>query len=268
VWYGINNLGRTYERADYTNATAAVVTASEASLTKSEAIYKKFQLGAAYTIPNIGMARLQYFNADDAHGTFYAGGSGNVIQAAFQYKPTSSGLMIDAGGTIPLSWKTTVGGTTTTTQADYRAGVATNSTFGDLSLYARFDTAFGGKVTKSTVSYDDTSFSGFYFNFHVKPSYKLAVGTVGLDFGVEGWSDKPKNRRDGDEYGSSAGGGAVFGFAGWFKLPVGPGNLFAGLGFRPYQEGNDAALVSGQGSNKGFFDKGWVAVPIVFDITF
>jgi hypothetical protein len=123
--------------------------ASTSSFTKD--VYKAIQIGAGYTIPNLGMIRAQYvgegagtalqlknsFDSTDKH----VYGQSGYFQAAFAYTGIA-GLLIDAGVRIPS--KVDV--------AQMLAAVGVSYTMDALSVYGRIDAKFGGNAPTTSLT--------------------------------------------------------------------------------------------------------------------
>lgn len=207
--------------------------------------YKKFQIGAGYTIPNIGLIRAQFLgghgagsekttesftgtktNADGStvvetwtkETVAAVAGDANKIQAAFALTAIE-GLTLDIGGKIPLSYKDD--DTKKTTQEAIGVSAGASFAAGDFTIGGRIDTAFGGYTQID--GQDKVETSGFDLRALVEPSYNLGAFVVAADIGVqftgEG-SDDTKNTDDG---------GLKLGLGAWLGLNLGNGNMRVGV---------------------------------------
>jgi hypothetical protein len=124
-------------------------------------IYDNFRVGVGYAIPDLAHIRAQYVNIAGSA----ADGKG-AIQAGFQFKPTDSGINVDLGLAYDFD------------KADgFKFSVATDDTFGDIAVKARFD---GKLVDKSTTLGD-----AFVYNAHVQATYAIAdFGKLVAGFGL------------------------------------------------------------------------------------
>jgi hypothetical protein len=253
--------------------------------------YEKIQIGAGYTIENIGLFRAQYVGASYIYDSkTYANGFGtfwqnnlNVrrIEAAFAYTGMA-GLVIDVGGKVPLSFKTLevtgfdydTGKTDEdgnaikaairkkiidgdwTYQAPFQVSLGAGYTADALDIKGRVDVQFGGSA-----KYDKTD--GEYnlgpdINVHLWPSYNLGFATAGLDVGFN-YIGKNTNE-DGDVIGEGPGsdgekGGYKFGIGAWLRKSIGSCSIKGGLGL-------SLGEVHGEKQPTVF------SVPIIFDYSF
>jgi len=128
--------------------------------------YEKALFGVGYTIPDIGFVRVQYKHYYEPVTTAPEYTKG-VVQAAFQLNPTDSGINVDLGVSYPFSKYQPV-----------RFSVATDDTFGDINIKARFD----GQYVNTT---SGTTLEGFTYNGHAQVKYAVTdfgklVASVGL----------------------------------------------------------------------------------------
>lgn len=210
--------------------------------------YKKFQIGAGYTIPNIGLIRAQFLGGPGAgseettktynlvetvpndNGTSEkvektvketivsaVAGDANKIQAAFALTAIE-GLTLDIGGKIPLSY---------TDDADKKTqeaiGVSAGASFaaGDFTIGGRVDTNFGGYTEPKN---GKKSADGFDLTALVEPSYNLGAFVVAADVGVQFTA---KDSEDGNEKDNT--GGLKLGLGAWLGLNLGNGNMRVGV---------------------------------------
>jgi hypothetical protein len=145
--------------------------------TKATDAYKAIQIGAGYTIADIGLIRAQYIGK----GGPKAYGTDAAIQAAFAYTGMA-GLTVDAGATIP-----------TNSDSQMRVSAGASYSAGPLSTYERADVEFGGPsgavlnfMAAGQVFYTvadplsvgvEVAFSGMGDGFTVT-DYKNAAGTI------------------------------------------------------------------------------------------
>ncbi|GHV89477.1 hypothetical protein AGMMS50267_18370 [Spirochaetia bacterium] len=178
-------------------------------------VYAGGQYAVAYTIPNIGLARVQYvgpkIGPDNVAKEWFANSSaadfeGTApdylfprIEAAFAFTGAEN-ITIDAG--LKYWLPATVNETTVTganPDGSYiwadtgdkikfnhamNVSVGANLAFGDIGLLARVDTAFAGKEEATTSGVTVTAKEGFGLDFYVTPSYDLGFAKVGLDLGL------------------------------------------------------------------------------------
>jgi hypothetical protein len=250
-------------------------------------VWQKFQLALSYDISNIGLVRVQYFNAIlrdipvsslslaeqsfltttlgvtspvIAWGENTLGVGGRRIEAAFKLT-AFDGITIDIGGKVPLRWRVGYGNGNLDVyyQEDYGVSLGVDAAFGGFGLWTRVDTAFGGHVgLKSGADYTYYQRSPVSVNFHIQPSYDLGFLVIGADFGLYAESDvwESKWKLQGNESTSAkVGGNARAGFGAWVKLPVGGGYLKAGGAYklRDNEDPNRNAIFS---------------IPIAFDYSF
>jgi hypothetical protein len=209
-----------------------------------EDAYKKLQLAAGYTIPNIGLFRVQFlgglqdgkYNAqdvgssapvlnDDGTGWKYTPavkqginyGTSNRIQAAFALTAVE-GLTLDIGARIPLAYTDK-----DDTEIQDAIGVAVAGTYkaGDLFIGARVDTNLLQSYTpKGGVK----NASGLDIAALIEPNYTLGDVLLGADIGVQYTGQKSVDGTAVDKTG-----GLKLGLAAWFGLDLGKGNTRIGV---------------------------------------
>jgi hypothetical protein len=133
-------------------------------------VYRRMQAGAGYKIPGIGFARAQYV------------GVRNVIEAAFQLTALGD-LIIEAGFKIPFEGTDEKDPSTYKRRRDIQASLAATYRNYEFRLMGRIDTAFLG--SDSSVAGSETRMRGLNLRAYLIPSYQVAIGTVGADFGFE-----------------------------------------------------------------------------------
>jgi hypothetical protein len=184
--------------------------------------FERIQFAVGYTIPDIGLVRVQYVGAN-------AGLSGGIdfstpsvaaytiytprIEAAFALTMID-GLTLDIGGKVPLPLKADQVDTWTgapdykwdsgtgdwKAQAPYQLSVgATYKANSALTITGRVDGKFGGSVDSGVSGQEPIKF-GPEINFHLFPTYDIGIVVLGLDFGL-GWYGS--YTYDGDVIGSS-----------------------------------------------------------------
>ena len=220
-------------------------------------IYERVQIGAGYTIPDIGQIRLQYLGWGQFTGTLDAGALGRVtsthfnnydkrVEAAFALTAVK-GWSVDLG----LKWwfpelvHMNSGAPSTDDevwlwfQRPTSIALGVNGAIQDIGINVMFWSAFGNawwdKDTPSTNQSHriDT-------NVHITPSYKIADNlTVGLNFGIRFWNvyfaydegtkldvkdDLGLNEKDADMR-------VDFGVGIWIQQQLGIGLIQAGVTF-------------------------------------
>jgi hypothetical protein len=153
-------------------------------------VWANAQIGAGYTIQNVGFVRLMFNGArpteDDGTGVtdFQAAGAEATgrspsFQVAFQLTAVK-GLNIDVGGQIPLPYEYKSSGVETTEQRPYIVGLGFDTTLPSVPLrfYGRVSYKFGG-YTETTAKVSD----GNDFLLAVTPMYTIASGwIIGLEY--------------------------------------------------------------------------------------
>jgi hypothetical protein len=135
-------------------------------------VYRNIQVGAGYTFPGVGFARVQYI------------GLRNVIETAFQLTALGD-LVLDIGFKIPFEGTDDTAGFEKDNyykkKRDFQASIA--ATYHDYDFYftGRVDAAFAGSDSSGSV----VKTRGLNLIVYLIPSYKFSVGTVGLDLGFE-----------------------------------------------------------------------------------
>ncbi|MDR0301123.1 MAG: hypothetical protein LBI04_02290 [Treponema sp.] len=138
-------------------------------------VYRKIQFGAGYRFPGIGFARAQFI------------GARNTAELAFQITAFGD-LVFDIGAKIPFEgtdkdetnmWNEG----TYKKRKDLQASVAATYKNYDFRLLARVDAAFGG--SDSAQPGMPVLQHGLNVVGYLVPSYKLDVGTVGMDLGFQ-----------------------------------------------------------------------------------
>jgi hypothetical protein len=158
-------------------------------------VWSNIQLGAGYTIPNVGFARVMYSGQtptnDDGTarsiksvGSNDASGTSPTVQAAFQLTAVK-GLNVDIGGQIPFPFTHDGTGTTPppeiTEQRPYILGIGFDYTLPSMPLrfYGRASYKFGGytETTPSSGSSVKTA-TGNDFVFFLTPMYTVAQNWI------------------------------------------------------------------------------------------
>jgi hypothetical protein len=215
--------------------------------------YKHFQVGAGYTIGNIGVIRAQFLagsndgtlggsstttpdpiqiagkdsNGQDVTITYQppavptktdlSFGTSNRIQAAFALTAVE-GLTVDIGGTIPLGY--------TEADDDYQdaIGVDVGAKFaaGDFSILGRVDVFLGKSYTNAS---DEKYEYGLDLYGFVEPAYKIGTVTIAADVAVQftGEDTSTITASPAKEGGLKLGAGA------WLGFPLGNGDLKLGV---------------------------------------
>jgi hypothetical protein len=212
--------------------------------------YEGIQGAIGYTIPNIGLFRVQYVG----YTSFYAYDSvksaatspatsytdftkSRRIEAAFAFTGVS-GLVIDVGGKVPLPLDTYYegdnGGKYTkksddTFQTPYQVSLGAGFTADALKINGRVDAQFGGKADYKDDSKDQEK--DFDINVHLWPSYNLGFATAGLDLGfnyIGKTTDKDGNVVV-DTNSKEQKGGYLFGAGLWLQKSYGASSIKGGL---------------------------------------
>jgi hypothetical protein len=249
--------------------------------------YEKIQVGAGFTIANIGLIRAQYVGASYIYGYTENTGWADIpwqdntkarrIEAAFAFTGME-GLVVDVGAKIPLAFKTIEytdaysiskdGKTTpysvrvegdTTYQAPYQVSLGAGYTAGALDVKGRVDAQFAGSAKDDKNKTEDNL--GLNINAHLTPSYNLGFATAGLDVGFEFLGEDTD--KDGKvQPGTNAAGEAIkkeggyrFGVGAWLRKAYGGASIKGGLGVHLGEvHGTKEAMV--------------ISVPIIFDYSF
>lgn len=169
-------------------------------------VYRHMQIGAGYTIPGIGFARLQFV------------GVRNVIEAAFQLTALGD-LVFDIGFKLPFEGSDKEENFTYKKKRDYQASVA--------ATYRNYDFRFTGRVDTAFAASDSSRVGmpvrqrGLDMIVYLIPSYQFKAGTVGLDLGLEYEQKDDFNNWEKDSL--QAGAGL------WFNRNMGNAQFKAGL---------------------------------------
>jgi len=214
------------------SATGVLYDAHPDYINNNADAWKRIQVAAAYTIPDVGLIRVQYFGVkpgvtlttvsdewvDDSSTTFYSyyfntfGVAASRIEAAFAYTGFP-GLTVDIGAKLPLPFKNWDNGPTSifikedetlldpvyrayksgfVWQAPYQAAVGVRYQLNNLQIAGRVDTQFLGYMK----GYSTEVFLAPQLNCHIWPSWDFSFARLILDFGYE-WIgatyDKNKN---------------------------------------------------------------------------
>jgi hypothetical protein len=195
-------------------------------------VYRKMQVGAGYTIPGIGFARVQFI------------GLRNVIELAFQLTALGD-LVFDFGFKIPFEGSNIDDTLTYKKKRDFGASLAATYRYYEFRLLGRVDTAFAG----SDSSKGEVKVHGLNMIVYLVPSYEFSVGTVGLDIGFE-YEQKDDFFYEWEDNSMQAGLGL------WFNRNMGNAQFKAGLAAR---------LPLEWGGNKQPFD---FFIPIILQVGF
>ena len=184
-------------------------------------VFRRIQAAVSYTIPDVGLARVQYFGAkqkvdikrvsdewvDDNSTIFYSylfdtfTITAPRMEAAFAFTGVS-GLILDIGGKIPFPFREWTNDTDSifekedealldplyktyktgyVWQAPFQVSVGVKYTTGEFEFAGRLDTLFLGSMKGNKTE--------IYFapqiNMHIWPSYKFSFARLILDFGYE-----------------------------------------------------------------------------------
>jgi hypothetical protein len=238
-------------------------------------IWKGVQAAIGYTIPNIGLARIQYVgNAgwDGKHplwvlaNTFVAPGysplipvlQASRIEAAFQYTGVK-GLNIDLGTKIYLPVKDTDAKFTYQNNNEINLGV--NYTLNDLGILAAFYTGFGGGAKPDSGKTGKTE-NGFNFQAILEPSYFLSAIDATLGANINIHAVGPTLYEEKDQKDDTA----QFAFGLWIRRAFARGSIKTGAAFvLPASQHGKTKLsagypLAGQG--------GYITVPVILEFAF
>ncbi|MDR0290277.1 MAG: hypothetical protein LBI06_05010 [Treponema sp.] len=196
-------------------------------------VYRKMQIGAGYTIPGIGFARAQFI------------GLRNVVEVAFQLTALGD-LVFDFGFKLPFEGTDKEDTFSYKKKRDFGASVAATYRNYDFHFLGRIDAAFAG--SDSSRPGREARVGGLNMIVYLVPSYKLNVGTVGLDLGFEYEQKDDFNRLENDSV--QAGAGV------WFHRNLGNAQFKAGVAARLPLEWD---------GNKQPFD---LFIPLVLSVSF
>jgi hypothetical protein len=229
-------------------------------------VYKAIQIGLGYTIPDIGLARVQFIGNNRKQlryndngllvGTNLMEGLGfnrdaDVIEAAFRFTMIEA-LTLEAGLKLPLQFTTdasaevypalarVVGDTIefnapvmntdrmeATIQLPYAFAFAAEWKPGNFSIFGRADLEMGKHTIRKEL--DEYTFAPV-FGLWLVPSYTLFENfTLGLDFGMEyhGMDIKDSLQRGREELEGSD--HLDLGFGAWVEYNVGGGTIKTGV---------------------------------------
>jgi hypothetical protein len=219
--------------------------------------YEKIQIGAGYTIGNIGLFRAQYVGASYliSSGKFaeaFPNSPGTAdpakliwlnplnvrrIEAAFAFTGVE-GVVVDLGAKIPLeigtfdvvtlATSTNVASSIRYTdylkiQAPYQVSLGAGYTADALDIKGRVDAQFGGSIKADGLEYTH----GVNINVHLWPSYNLGFATAGLDVGFELIGEN--ETKEGSVTSTPDKGGYKFGIGAWLKKAYGASTIKGGL---------------------------------------
>jgi len=159
-------------------------------------MWRNMHIAAGYTIPYIGLARVQYVgvipgspSVDPDAGELDILPEAIIaprIEAAFAFIGVE-GLVLDLGGKVPLPINESFPGITETWQAPFRVSLGAQYQIGNLGIAGRVDTRFGGE--RSVSGANDEALGSLAFapkvNVHLWPSFDLGAFRVILNAGFE-----------------------------------------------------------------------------------
>jgi hypothetical protein len=264
--------GNLYETANYTNGKSAIGRE-----------FERIQVGVGYTIPDIGLVRVQYVGANASFTNaisagVVSGGYGIVtprIEAAFALTAVQ-GLTLDIGGKIPLplnldsvntwnaidyTWEYMGTDTDAKAQAPYQVSLGAIYKADALTITGRVDAKFGGSYDDG-VSGSEPIKLGPEVNFHLFPTYDIGIVVLGLDFGLAWYGS---TTYDGDVIGSSdlpgfadreLNGGVRVGGGLYVQKTWGSCTIRGGLAYSAATEVN------------GIKEDGVFTIPVVFEYSF
>ncbi|MDR0642099.1 MAG: hypothetical protein LBG07_06540 [Treponema sp.] len=239
-----------YNTLSNTNTTNPAGGAINPSSVTAADVYKKIQAGFAYDIPNIGLARAQWFgNSMDFTAAVYdtyvfSAATGLInqvpvvpqptypfvanparIEAAFKLTAVEN-LNLDIGIKIPIPVEEGI----VTYHDNFQANLIGDFTSGDFKVAFGVLTGFGGRIATDVPGISAAKLQS-YAKITVIPSFYIAAidATVGGDIGfkAEGESETP--------VGTTARGnkdqGITFGIGAWISRDLGKSNIKTGLGY-------------------------------------
>jgi hypothetical protein len=257
---------------------------------KAGAQWSQFQLAAGYTIPNIGLARLQLLAADkDTHQNSWTAGSargipystyktgtgvpatdaetsgwdafatGHLIQAAFNLTAVEN-LGLDVGFGFPIAYTKA---DEVTYQAPLNLSLGAEYKLGDLGIWGRTDFYFGGYMEPDG---GDKQNIPVAFDLHIRPSYAVAgIGKFSLDFGFDAYGPV-KNEADDEDL---AGGIQNLGFGAWYEKSIAGGNIRIGLAYKtPLDAVESFAKQKDVAKDDDSRMPGIFSIPVLFDVAF
>jgi hypothetical protein len=285
-------------------------------------VYKAGQYALSYRIPDIGLTRFQFIGNNrevfrwptitsagitlDEQKLLVAGintgspeKSADIFEFAFLYD-SISGLKVDAGVKIPLSYTTTIdfviydrvfyGNKAEaiergqlrkeyTVQLPYSTAVGadwTPSFLPGLNIMARLDMSFGGKIERSEENISIEN--GFGLNAWLVPSYEVFPNfKAGLDLGIDVhardkvvYNGAPYNDEDEAAEALAVSEYTDFGIGVWIELGVGGGKVRAGVvTMLPDKPRYKVYEVSGTYyNNPKFLGDPVISIPISFTYSF
>jgi hypothetical protein len=220
------------------------VKAYDSNLTSEvdEDAFKKLQIAAGYTIPNVGLIRAQFLGNTNKlvpDGFAIKSSTPNKIQAAFALTAVKD-LTLDIGGTIPLAIKDDSIGTDITYQPPIGVSVGFNYAAGDLGIGARIDTKLGESVEVDLGSAKGKAGKGVDVAALVEPSYNLGNGvTVAAEIGIQFTGEGSVNDELEALNQKADKGGVKLGLGAWLGLDLGKGNMRTGVAAKLPTDYND-----------------------------
>jgi len=236
---------------------------------------ERTQFALGYAIPNIGFVRAQWIGSNITGGQpghlgpgnmiWYESGNFNIprIEAAFQLTAVDK-LVLDLGVKYHLPWNANE----VTTWDDKKLEWSNWQTKNDKGqLQKPYQVALGAVYSMTPIVFTgrfDGKFGGTYdfqdgnpivnlpmhLNFHLWPTYAAGFATIGLDFGLEYWSDKTQGDVVNIEGGLRVGGGV------WIEKRWGGCIAKAGLLYRAPDDFG------------GVREDGVLSVPVYFECRF
>ncbi|MCL2194155.1 MAG: hypothetical protein FWB78_12275 [Treponema sp.] len=159
-------------------------------------MWRNMHVAMGYTIPGIGLVRVQYIGVipgspavdPDADELDILPGAiiAPRIEAAFAFTGVE-GLVLDLGGKVPLPISESFPGITETWQAPFRVSLGVQYRIGNLEIFGRVDTGFGGE--RSVSGANDEALGSLSFapvvNVHLWPSFDFDAFRLILNAGFE-----------------------------------------------------------------------------------
>jgi hypothetical protein len=197
--------------------------------------FSQIQIGAGYTIENLGFARLQFLGGtkkwDNGLTDKAASGLATLteysrIEAAFALTSLPVGT-VDIGVKIPLGYKTgEVNGKDEKTQAPFSASVGSTLLLGPIDLLARIDTTFAGRTEVDGKTADEDPFT---FVIAAEPSYKIGESGISVGADVEFVLAGNSKSLSGTDLKENTDGSSLLGLGLWVGKAIGAASLRVGV---------------------------------------
>jgi len=159
-------------------------------------MWRNMHVAVGYTIPGIGLVRVQYIGVIPGSPTVDPDAdeldilSGAIIAPRFEVAFAFTGvegLVLDLGGKVPLPIGESFPGVTETWQAPFRVSLGAQYRIGNLEISGRVDTGFGGERIVSGANDEVLGSHSFApkVNIHLWPSFDFGAFRLILNAGFE-----------------------------------------------------------------------------------